>query len=531
MFTPLPSSYYGFVSLGLFCLLSPLLLRPIHAIPRRANQPWSIILCKFRGNQFEPHDRQWFVDWLIGNGKNGTIAQFFDDVSNGLYTITDSNVFGWYEIPWTKGDIEQLAKIDPVLDAHEDISLKKYYKTKELCIAVARNQGASLHERKITIINDDHTAVFCKENGVLLTPKFLMSSALAHEMTHSFFVGHSYSDKNIKVFPYSAMGEYDDKYDLMSTANALMHDTSFGLAGPGLNGPHLDYLGWLPMHRTFYFGRDGHQNYVLRLSSLSVPHEKTADWLMIYIPYDKDNPGNFYTVEYRTPVSNDEGIGRGSVVIHRVKNRDGVYFSYIVTHHEYYELAEGTEWIDFFEQTNEGGFRYIRVRVEKIFTNQNIVDVRITSTFNHTECSSSELKTLLPPHGYLCLPRQNLTATISPQHIEQHRRRSNFFADMKTWGLNSCNDGYVWRGLDQYDYVCVTKPRRIEAARESGWDGLQRDDTTTQCTPNFLERQAFHGDKMCVTPEERARILAENAEAKNRIKYYKFFNGKDSVEE
>jgi hypothetical protein len=40
----------------------------------------------------------------------------------------------------------------------------------------------------------------------------------------------------------------------MSTSNALMHPSTYGLTGPGLNGPHLDYLGWLPMNRIFYVG-------------------------------------------------------------------------------------------------------------------------------------------------------------------------------------------------------------------------------------------------------------------------------------
>ncbi len=60
----------------------------------------------------------------------------------------------------------------------------------------------------------------------------------------------------IRVFPHAMLGEYDDRYDLMSTSNAYMYRTSeFGFNGPGLIGPHLDYLGWLPNDRIVYFGR------------------------------------------------------------------------------------------------------------------------------------------------------------------------------------------------------------------------------------------------------------------------------------
>ncbi|VDK26434.1 unnamed protein product [Anisakis simplex] len=124
-----------------------------------------------------------------------------------------------------------------------------------MCVKTAIENGEVLHKQKITVINAEHNAVYGKQDGVLVTPKLLFSSVVTHEMVHSFNIGHSYSDRNIKVFPHSRNGEYDDRYDLMSTANALMHPSPYGLSGPGLNGPHLDYLGWLPMDRTVYFGR------------------------------------------------------------------------------------------------------------------------------------------------------------------------------------------------------------------------------------------------------------------------------------
>ncbi len=89
-------------------------------------------------------------------------------------------------------------------------------------------------------------------------------------------------------------GEYDDKYDLMSTANAYMFKSSYGMAGPGLNGPHLDFLGWLPSNRVYYFGTMGHTEEILRLASLSVPHSETSSLLLVLIPYDRDDPQNVY---------------------------------------------------------------------------------------------------------------------------------------------------------------------------------------------------------------------------------------------
>lgn len=64
---------------------------------------------------------------------------------------------------------------------------------------LALKNGETLHNQKITIINAEHNAVYGKRFGVLLTPKLIFSSVLAHEMVHSFYIGHSYSDRNIKV--------------------------------------------------------------------------------------------------------------------------------------------------------------------------------------------------------------------------------------------------------------------------------------------------------------------------------------------
>lgn len=54
--------------------------------------------------------------------------------------------------------------------------------------------------------------------------------------------------------------------------------------------------------------RDGRQNYTLRLSSLSVPHSTTRGWLLVMIPFDRNDPRNFFTVELRTPHNYDKGI-------------------------------------------------------------------------------------------------------------------------------------------------------------------------------------------------------------------------------
>uniref|UniRef100_A0A0K0DGD1 Peptidase_M10 domain-containing protein n=1 Tax=Angiostrongylus cantonensis TaxID=6313 RepID=A0A0K0DGD1_ANGCA len=415
----------------------------VGAIPRRGNEPWSLVLCKFKDSDYEPRTAEWFSEWISGGNNpeidlqpmfSDTIENYFSSVSNTIYTIKGSNVTKWLRLPWTRHEVLRMALMDPRLQSVRDrpfahtsfrnLVFKMFDKAKQLCISFAEQNGFTLHRRKITVINMENTAVYSKDTGkvyallpslfsnavaklitsfltgnkfvlipyvekflgVLLTPKLIFSSVLTHEMIHGMNVGHSYSDRKVQVsrfwirnrnrtslnfvqvFPYAAPGEYDDKYDLMSTANAHMRLSTYGLSGPGLNGPHLDYLGWLPQNRIVYFGRDGRTNYTLRLSSLSVPHRLTNGWLLVMIPYDRDDPGNVYTIEHRTPVGNDMAIkqcAQGAVVVHKVHRIGQSYYSTLITHEhgEFDELTAGTEWLRFLNTNIDGSFQYIRVKV------------------------------------------------------------------------------------------------------------------------------------------------------------------------
>ena len=75
----------------------------------------------------------------------GTIAAYFNEVSNGLYTMNGSNVFGWYQLPYTRNDVETLAArtpiqkqdgfngFNPVPELH---NLHRFATIKALCIQV-----------------------------------------------------------------------------------------------------------------------------------------------------------------------------------------------------------------------------------------------------------------------------------------------------------------------------------------------------------------------------------------------------------
>ncbi|CAB3404333.1 unnamed protein product [Caenorhabditis bovis] len=468
---------------------------------------------------------RWFEEWITHGNNPDTLESYFSSVSNGIYTVRGSNVTDWLELPWSRNEVLRMALRDPRLQAEKDKPFALFDKAKQLCISHAEQMGYVLHRQKITVINTEQTAVYGKKTGVLLTPRLIFTSVLAHEMIHSMNIGHSYSDRKKKIFTYSAYGEYDDKYDLMSTANAHMRPSTYGLSGPGLNGPHLDYLGWLPNDR---------QSYTLRISALSVPHRLTSGWLLVMIPYDRDEPANVYTVEYRTPIGNDAAIRQGAVVIHKVQKKGASFYSTLITHvhNEYDELTVGTEWVKFLRLDEYGDFQYIRVKVERTHLKTNSADIKITTNFRPERCYGSDQvidvsdREDLQLRGVqkVCIPSgQN---DITQETIDRQYKRDAFFYLRKSFGQNECIEGKEWRKLDAYDYVCVPSYRRTEIMDQTV---VKMEGNPKKCRDDLFPRLAFQSDEACVSEGESEKIRAENLQSHQYLKYYAFFNGDDSV--
>lgn len=48
--------------------------------------------------------------------------------------------------------------------------------------------------------------------------------------------------------------------------------------------------------------------------------------------------------------------------------------------------------------------------------------------------------------------------TIIETDLIKQLMREKFYL-LKTFGANACRTGYLWRSLDEYDYVCVLPNR------------------------------------------------------------------------
>ncbi|GHO74349.1 hypothetical protein KSD_21200 [Ktedonobacter sp. SOSP1-85] len=101
---------------------------------------------------------------------------------------------------------------------------------------------------------------------------------------------------------------------------------------------------------------------------------------------------------------------------------------------------------------------------------------------------------------------------------------SSYAATLKAtvgpYGPDTCASGYVWREAFEGDHVCVTPEQRAQAKA----DNIQAQYRVNpqgaygkaSCRTGYVWRESFVGDTVCVTPEQRAQTKADNAEALKR---------------
>uniref|UniRef100_A0A1I8B9H3 Uncharacterized protein n=1 Tax=Meloidogyne hapla TaxID=6305 RepID=A0A1I8B9H3_MELHA len=111
--------------------------------------------------------------------------------------------------------------------------------------------------------------------------------------------------------------------------------------------------------------------------------------------------------------------------------------------------------------------------------------------------------------------QKSMVRVLNDGELKRQFARQHFFSNRKTFGANSCRKGLVWRGLDPYDYICVTEQRQRLAQRE---DSLQEsrifyNGHLIRCIEPFLPRRAFPGDEICVSVEEKFNVFRENSQA------------------
>ena len=85
---------------------------------------------------------------------------------------------------------------------------------------------------------------------------------------------------------------------------------------------------------------------------------------------------------------------------------------------------------------------------------------------------------------------------------------------------DTCRSGYVWREAFPGDRVCVTPPRRDQAAQDNAQASARRQAGSTYgpdtCRSGYVWREAGANDRVCVTPPTRDQAAKDNAQAAPR---------------
>lgn len=76
---------------------------------------------------------------------------------------------------------------------------------------------------------------------------------------------------------------------------------------------------------------------------------------------------------------------------------------------------------------------------------------------------------------------------------------------------DTCRTGYVWRGAQNSDHVCVTPAVRDRTARENAMGVWHA------CTQGFVWRETYRGDFRCVVPSSRTQARLDNEVAPYRL--------------
>jgi hypothetical protein len=82
------------------------------------------------------------------------------------------------------------------------------------------------------------------------------------------------------------------------------------------------------------------------------------------------------------------------------------------------------------------------------------------------------------------------------------------------WGPNQCKQGYVWRVSTPEDLVCVTPETREQVAADNATAADRQDGD--QCKDGYVHRLITPDDLVCVTPEMQDLVAEDNAAAEER---------------
>jgi hypothetical protein len=291
-----------------------------------SQSPWAVLLCKFKGDTFEPPAaagvpafRTVCERFFTQANTTFNAVKYFSDMSHGKLDLTGSQVLGWYEID--ASITGRNAAGDPIIDKsqNEVIALARQA-AKDAGVAVDKFAGivvimnqatgwaqgspgsAAMDWRRVDGRNFDGTLGARAPGGGNGTEAF------AQEMGHGYGLDHSRMQ--------GSNTDYQDQWDSMSTLSNTFRvgDPDYGARAPGLNAWNMRSRGWLDESRIWK-PPSGNADFSATVQLRPLHQRNLPGFLGAEIPgIGADSP---YLVEFRIPELWDAGAPNAVVLVHR----------------------------------------------------------------------------------------------------------------------------------------------------------------------------------------------------------------------
>ena len=301
-------------------------------------QPWAVLLCKFADVPAEPpagglgipFSTTYPLLFTSVGVFTQNVINYFWAMSHRNVDMSDSQVFGWYELDTKAADLVMPSPAPPGWVA---ITTRDAVIAKAKAAARAANVPLDSYHGVIVVMN---LASGISQGGtgssgcnpqpwVFADFRFVNDNGtdtFGHEMGHAYGLQHSRADSPDPNYNPVNCGnrppdpDYRDPWDVMSAGCTYMaKDPNFAVAGPGLNASNMRFLKWLDESRVWHSPTTGFIDVV----TLRPLHDLASPgWLAAELPMAADATGQSkYIIEYRQKSSWDGGIPRSCVMIHR----------------------------------------------------------------------------------------------------------------------------------------------------------------------------------------------------------------------
>ena len=254
---------------------------------------WAIIRVKFTDSAAVPFGDQYYQDLFTANdvGSTWNMPKYYRDYSHGKLDLTESKVFGWFDIPHSVADYnalggggrDQLIKWARKAATDNGVDLSPFFSV-VICTNVWSDIGAS----------PTGAGVICQG------PTTAQEMLLAHEMGHIYGMMHSRME--------GSTVDYQDQWDIMSAANVFSaSDSEFTLKGPGVNASNMRGRGWLDETRVW---KSSAVSFDTEITLRPLVRRDLKGFLAAELP-------GGYLAEFRVREGWDGSIPRPAVLIHR----------------------------------------------------------------------------------------------------------------------------------------------------------------------------------------------------------------------